>query len=47
MGTGNSRGTQTVYQRIFLKEYIPTKNHFIKGGIYIMLDGMIIPEQLR
>ena len=40
----NFKGIQTVYQGIFLKEYIPIKNYFIKGGIYIMLDRMVVLE---
>ena len=43
----NFRGMQIVCQGIFLEEYILTKNCFIKDKIYIILDRMVIPEQLR
>ena len=35
---------QIVYQGIFLKEYILIESYFMKGGIYIILDKMMIPE---
>ena len=47
VGIGNFRETQTVCQGIFLEKYISTKSYFTKGGIYIMPDGMVVPEQLK
>ena len=47
VGTGSSRGTQTVRQGIFLEEYVPTGSRFTKGGTYVTPDGMVVPEQLR
>ena len=47
IGTDNFRGIQTVRQGIFLEEYILSRNCFIKGEIYIMLNKMVVPKQLK